>query len=109
MMISIETYHARISSFVIKYEEEDVGRQIWFLGLVIYGIEINPCLPVEQGKIDQILVLVRNEEKENKVIKSLLETYNQECTKIKNGLGPIFEKLNKVMNKVISVYRQISQ
>jgi hypothetical protein len=51
------------------------GWQTWFWGLllivllVIGGVEANLGLPVEQEKIDQILIHMRKQEKESKVIK----------------------------------------
>jgi hypothetical protein len=55
--------------------------KIWFLGLevaillVIGGVEANPGPQVEQGKIDQILSYVKNQEKESKVIKQIVELH----------------------------------
>jgi hypothetical protein len=60
------------------------GRQCWFVGLVIMvllvvgRVELNPGPTVEQEKIDQILTHVRNQEKESKVIKQLLESHKDE-------------------------------
>jgi uncharacterized protein YoxC len=80
--------------------------------LVIGGVELNPGLPEGQEKTDQISTYVRNQEKECKVIKSLLEPHNQETTKIKkktNALGSKIEKLSEVINEVIRDYKEIKQ
>jgi hypothetical protein len=48
------------------------GWQTWFWGLVLIvmlvigGVEVNPGPPVEQEKIDQILIHMQNQEKESK-------------------------------------------
>jgi hypothetical protein len=49
-------------------------------------------------------------QEESKGIKSLLETHNKEIKEMKDGtwnLGPKFEKLIKVINEVITNYKQI--
>jgi chromosome segregation ATPase len=80
--------------------------------LVTGGVEVNLGPLVEQEKIDQILTHVRNQEKESNVIKSLLESHNQEMTEMKKGsnaLGLKFEKLTEVIDEVISDYKEIKQ
>jgi hypothetical protein len=52
---------------------------------VIGGVEANLGPPVEQEKIDQILIHMQNQEKESKTIKNLLETHNQEMAEMKKG------------------------
>lgn len=52
------------------------------------------------------------QEKESKGIRCLLETHKQEIKKIKcvtRDLGPKFEELIEVINKVITNYKQIMQ
>jgi hypothetical protein len=52
--------------------------KMWFLGVVVAvllvmgGVEVNPGPQVEQEKIDQILVYVKNQEKESKIIKQMV-------------------------------------
>jgi hypothetical protein len=76
-------------------EEVVMGRQIWFVRLVIMvllvigGVKLNPGPPVVQGKIKQILVHVQNQEKESKGIKSLLNTHSQEIKQIKDVTRPM--------------------
>jgi hypothetical protein len=43
--------------------------------LVIGGVEVNPGPQVEQGKIDQILAYVKNQENESKIIKQMVELH----------------------------------
>jgi DNA repair ATPase RecN len=79
--------------------------------LVIGGVELNPGPPVCQGKIDQILAHLRNQEK-SKRIKSLLESHKQEINKIKDKtrvFGPKCEKLIEAMYEVFTNYKQIEQ
>jgi hypothetical protein len=76
------------------------------------GVELNSGLPVDQGKIDQILMCVWNKENESKGIRSLLEIHNQEIKKIKGvtrDVGPKFDKLIQVINEVITNHKQIKQ
>jgi hypothetical protein len=78
MEVSIESYRARIGTFVIKCieecttkicEEVVMGSQIWFMGqmimalLVISGVELNPEPPADQQKIVHILEHVRKQKK----------------------------------------------
>jgi hypothetical protein len=92
------------------------GNQCWFVGLVIMvslvvgGVELNPGPTVEEEKVDQILTHVRNQERESKVIKKLLETHNHESGEIKNGNKELvvkFEKLSEAINNVMADYKQI--
>jgi outer membrane PBP1 activator LpoA protein len=72
---------------------------------------LNPGPPVDQGTTDQTLTHVRNQE-ERKGIKNLLETHKQEIQEIKDAtrdLGPTFDKLIKVMNELITNYKQTKQ
>jgi hypothetical protein len=127
MGVDISIYRARIGSFAAKYKKKDTtegwkvgtdGWQTWFWGfvlivsLVIGGVEANPGPSVEQDKFDQIITHMRNQEKESKVIKNLLESYNQEMAEMKKRSSVIssnFEKLTKAINKVISDYKEIKQ
>jgi hypothetical protein len=74
MCVNFEAYHIRIGTFMINYikelttgvcEEMMMGKQIRFLRLVLTvflvtgGVELNPGPPVNQGKIDQIVVHVQ--------------------------------------------------
>jgi hypothetical protein len=78
MGVDIGTCHPRIGSFAANYERknttgelkvETTGWQIWFWGLllivmlVIGGVEVNPGPPVEQEKINKILIHMQNQEK----------------------------------------------
>jgi chromosome segregation ATPase len=79
---------------------------------VIGGVEANLGPSVEQEKFDQIITHMRNQEKETKVMKNLLESYNQEMVEMKKGSSVIssnFEKLTEAINKVISDYKEIKQ
>jgi hypothetical protein len=53
--------------------------------LLIGGAKLNPCPPAGQEKTDQILTHGRKQEKECKMIKSLLDLHNQEIAEIKSG------------------------
>jgi hypothetical protein len=127
MGVDISIYRARIGSFAAKYKQKDTtegwkvetdGWQTWFWGsvlivlLVIGGVEENPGPSVEQEKFDQIITHMRNQEKETKVMKNLLESYNQEMVEMKEGSSVIssnFEKLTEAINKVIIDYKEIKQ
>jgi hypothetical protein len=76
--VDIETYHSRISRFVLESKWENAiikkGKGsspsiVWFMGLVkvvllvIGGVEIKPDLQVEVVMINQILAYVENREK----------------------------------------------
>jgi hypothetical protein len=87
MGINIATYRVRIGGFGLR-KKMDRGVQMkgqessltknWFLGLliavllVIGGVEVNPGIQVEQGKINQILAYVKNQDKERKIIKQMV-------------------------------------
>jgi hypothetical protein len=64
---------------------------MWFLGvvvavlLVIGGVKVNPGPPAEQGKIDQVLTYVRNQEKESKIIKQMVELHKQEMAEMEKA------------------------
>jgi hypothetical protein len=90
MGMDIGTYHARISSFIVKCKEKHTmgsyttgmaGKQIWLSGLVtmmqllIGGVELNMGVPEGQKKTDKILTYVRNQE-ECKVIKRVPQSKN---------------------------------
>jgi hypothetical protein len=66
MGVDIVTYRARISGFVLGNKVESGSAKVWFIGLVILvlvmigGVETNPGPQVEQVKIDQTLVYVKN-------------------------------------------------
>jgi hypothetical protein len=123
MGVDIGTYHARIGSFAASYTRKNttkglkvemVGWKTWFWGLlqivmlVIGGVEVNPGPPAEQEKTNQILIHMRNQEKDSKVL-NLLQTHNQEMAKMKKGTNVLslkFEKLTEVIDKVISDYKE---
>lgn len=67
--------------------------------------------PAMQQKNNQNLTHGRNQEQKIEVIKCLLEFHNQETAEIERGTNKpgSFFKLNEAINKLISVYTQISQ
>jgi hypothetical protein len=73
--------------------------KIWFLGLVVAvllvigGVEANPGSQVEQGKIYQILSYVRNQVKESKVIKQMVELHKQEMAEMKKSMDALGLKI----------------
>jgi hypothetical protein len=93
MGVDIVTYRARIGGFVpgnkgeggVTKKRQDSGlAKVWFIGLVtavllvIGGVEVNPGPQAEQTKIDQILTYVKNQEKEIKAIKNMVEAHKKE-------------------------------
>jgi hypothetical protein len=63
---------------------------------------------VEQGKIDQILSYVKNQEKESKVIKQMVELHKQEVAETRkstDALGLKFDRVSEIMND----YGQVKQ
>jgi hypothetical protein len=77
---------------------------------LVLGLSADP--PVEQEKIDQIIIHMRNQEKGSKAIKNLLDTQNEEMAEMKKGNNVSslkFEKLTEVIDKVISDYKEIKQ
>jgi chromosome segregation ATPase len=68
--------------------------------------------PTGQEKIDHILILVRNEEKEHEAIKSILESHNQQISEVRKGTSAFsskIEKLSEISNEVIRDCREIKQ
>lgn len=71
-----------------SWESEMVGKQMWFLGLVltiplvIGGVELNPGPPA-----DQILSHVKSQARESEVINELLEKHNQEIVDLRNEVN----------------------
>jgi len=59
---------------------------------MIRGVEPNPGPKADQEKIDQIIVNLRNQEKESKDIRSLLETRKQEMKEINDAYRDIGKK-----------------
>jgi hypothetical protein len=102
MGIDSVTYLARIGGFVVgRKMDSDIGVkgqengmiEIWFFGLVVavllvIGAEANPGPQVEQEKIDQILSYVKNQERESKVIKQMVELHEQEMAEMRKSRRP---------------------
>jgi uncharacterized protein YukE len=127
MGVDMETYRAgnggsvlgnKVKSSVLKKMQEGFLAEAWFIGLVVVilivtgGVEMNPRLQIKQVKIDQILAYVKNQEKESKVIKQMLESHKQEMTKMRKGtdtVGPKFDQLSKIVTEMINDYGQIKQ
>jgi hypothetical protein len=92
--------------------------QIWFLGVVVAvlfvigGVEMNPGPTVEQGKIDHILAYVKNQEKESKIIKQMVELHKQEMVEMKksmDALGQKFDRVSEIVNEIMNDYGQVKQ
>jgi hypothetical protein len=127
MGVGIEVYRARIGGFGpwrrmdkgVRAKRRESGLlQVWFLGvvvavlLVIGGVEMNPGPAVEQGKIDQILAYVKNQEKDSKIIKQLVELHKQvlaEMKKCTEALDQKLDRVNETVNKIISDYEQVKE
>jgi hypothetical protein len=74
---------------------------------VIGGVETNPGPQIEQMKIDQILEYVKNQVKEIKVIKQMVESHKQELSEMRKGtdaLGPKFDRLSEIVTEMINDY-----
>jgi uncharacterized tellurite resistance protein B-like protein len=127
MGIDIVTYRARIGGLGLR-KKLDRGVQVkgqessliktWFLGLVIAvllvigGVEVNPGPQVEQGKIDQILAYVKNQEKESKVIKQMVELHKQEMAEMRkstDALGLKFDRVSEIVTEIMNDYGQVKQ
>jgi hypothetical protein len=98
----------------VKGQESGVLK-IWFLGvvvavlLVIGGVEVNPGPPTEQGKIDKILAYVRNQEKESKIIKQMVELHKQEMAEMKkstDALGQKLDRVSEIVGEIMTDYGQ---
>jgi hypothetical protein len=66
------------------------------------GVEMNPGPPMEQLKIDQILVYDNKQEKEGKAINQMSEIHKQEMSEMKKGTdlpGSKFEGLSEVVSE----------
>jgi hypothetical protein len=70
-------------------------------------MESNPGPRVEHVKIDQILAYERNQEKEGKAVKQMLEAHKQEMSET-NALGPKFDRLCEMVTEIMD-YGQIKQ
>lgn len=82
------------------------------MDLVTGGVEMNPGPPVEQMKIDHILVYDKKQDKEGKVINQMSETHEQEMSEMKKGTNPLrpkFEGLSEVLPEMIKDYGQRKQ
>jgi hypothetical protein len=119
MGVDIVIYCARIGDFVLsnnvesglsRKRQDSGSAKVWFIGLVtvillvIGGVEVNPGPQVEQAKIDQILTYVKNQEKESKVIKHMVEAHKQEMAEMRKGtnsLGPKFDQLSVTVTDMI--------
>jgi hypothetical protein len=127
MGIDIATYRARICGFGLR-KKIDRGVQVkgqessliktCFLGfviavlLVIAGVEVNPGPQVEQGKIDQMLAYVKNQEKESKIIKQMVELHKQEMAEMKkstDALGLKFDCVSEIVSEIMNDYGQVKQ
>jgi chromosome segregation ATPase len=69
---------------------------------------------VEQVSIDQILAYtyIKNQEKEGKAIKQMLEIHKQEMSEMRkamDALGPKFNQLSEMVSEMIKDYSQIKQ
>jgi hypothetical protein len=127
MGVDTTTYRARIGGFGVRMK---IGRGIrleghesgllkmWFLGvvvailLVIGGVEANPGPKVDQEKIDQILVYVKNQEKESKIIKQMVTLHKQEMAEMKKSaddLGQKFDRVGEMVSEIIDNYGQVKQ
>jgi hypothetical protein len=122
MGVDIVTYRARIGGFVsgnkgecgVTKKRQDSGQaKDWFIGLVtavllvIGGVEVNPGPQAEQTKIDQILTYVKNQERESKAIKNMVEAYKKEMAEMRTGtdsLGPKFDQLSAMVTGMINDY-----
>jgi hypothetical protein len=126
MGIDTVTYRARIGGFVVGRKMDSGIRvkgqngmiKIWFFGLVVAvllvigGVEANPGPQVEQGKIDQILSYVKNQEKESKVIKQMVELHKQEMAETRkstDALGLKFDRVSKIVTEIMNDYGQVKQ
>jgi hypothetical protein len=56
---------------------------------------LKPGPQVKLAKINQILLYVKNQEKENKAIKGLLEGHKQEMAEMKKGTEALGSKFDK--------------
>jgi hypothetical protein len=98
--VDIRTCRVRAGTFIAKrtvtptaasHEVGMTAKIFWFSGqvivtlLMIGGVEILPGPSTGQKNNDQILKHVRNQEEECEVVKSLLNSHNQEITGMKNG------------------------
>jgi hypothetical protein len=67
---------------------------------------------VDQEKLDQILVYVRNQEKETKIIKQMVGLHKQEMAEMKKSADDIVQKLDsvsKMVSEIINYYSQVKQ
>jgi hypothetical protein len=79
---------------------------------VIGGVDLNAGPSVEQAKIDQILVCVKNQEREGKAMKQMLGTHKQETSEMRKGmdaLGPKFDWMIEMVSEIINDCGQIKQ
>jgi hypothetical protein len=127
MGIDIATYRARIGGFVfgrkmdsgIRVNGQESGLiKIWFSGLVVAvllvigGVEANPGPQVEQGTIDQISSYVKNQEKESKVIKQMVELHEHEMAEMRNStdaLGLKFDRVIEIVTEIMNDYGRVKQ
>jgi septal ring factor EnvC (AmiA/AmiB activator) len=92
---------------LIKWRQESFSAKIWFVDLVIGEMELNTGPP-----LDQILAYVKNQEKEGKATKQMLETHKQEMSEMNkeiNALVPKFDPLIEMVTEIIKDYGQIKQ
>jgi hypothetical protein len=119
MGVDIALYRARIGGFIwgnkvecgsVKKRHDSAFDKVWFSGLVlaiilvIGGVEVNPGPQADQAKIDQILAYVKNQEKDSKLIKQMVEAHKQEMADMRRGtdsLGPKFDQLSEMVTGMI--------
>jgi Cu2+-containing amine oxidase len=64
------------------------------------------------GKINQILAYVKNQEKESKVIKQIVELHKQEMAEIRkstDALGLKFDRMSEIVTEIMNDYGQVKQ
>jgi hypothetical protein len=103
---------------VIRKRHDSGFDKVWFSGLVLViilvigGVEVNPGPQTDQAKIDQILAYVKNQKKDSKLIKQMVEAYKQEMTEMRRGmdsLGPKFDQLSEVVTGMIKDYGELKE
>jgi hypothetical protein len=117
----METYRVRIGRLVVgkegkgpeeKREQKGSESEVWFFGLVIVEVELNPGPQVMLAKIDEIESYLKTQEKESKAIQGLLEGHKQEIAEMKKGTEAVcskFDRLSEVIIEVIRDYDKMKQ
>jgi hypothetical protein len=108
----------KVESGCSRKRQESGTDKVWIIEivtvilLVIGGVEVNPGPQAEQAKIDQILTYVKNQEKESKVIKQMVEAHKKEMVAMRkemDSLGHKFNQLCVMVEDMVTDYAEMKQ